>query len=359
MRDASDALTEAEHEVYDRQIRVWGLDTQQRISKARVLVSFVNPRGVEHAEEESSSWTRPAVGLASETAKNVVLAGCGAVTLRDDDGERSWRDTFGKDGNFLNLDVAEDADANRTLVENMALTLAEMNPFGTVVGECAGASASGRFLSDESVDYFKKFDVVVAVGYDVASAEKINALCREAGCGFFGGFNGASSAWFFTDLGDAHEYVAASGKTSEGAATETVTFRSLARALRESDGNDWRTLPKRAPKLPLAFFVVAEHERRAGRRARREDEAMLNELRVELARAHGAKDDACPIEAVRAMCEPTMEIPAIAAIVGGVLAQEVLKAVTRRGVPSVNSFYFDVASGQGFVHDLGGTSDDQ
>jgi len=316
----------------------------------------VHANDVDATNSRSRSTVRHAVGAACEIAKNVALAGCGTLTIRDDDGARDWRATRHADGNFLNVAPTDQQNDTVTLAENMARTLREMNPFGVVVGECAGTSETGRRLRDEDVAYFARFDVVVAVGYDIDETETINAKCREAGCGFFGAFHGASSAWFYTDLGDAHEYVASSGKASDGAETTergVASFRPLARALRESDGSDWRTLSKRASKLPLAFFVIAEYERRAGRRARLEDEAALDALRVELARAHGAKDDACPLDAVLAMCEPTMVIPAIAAIVGGVLAQEVLKAVTRRGAPSVNAFFFDVASGQGYVHDLG------
>ena len=49
---------------YDRQIRLWGLDSQIKMSEARILILGVN-------------------GLANEIAKNLVLAGVGHVCIQD------------------------------------------------------------------------------------------------------------------------------------------------------------------------------------------------------------------------------------------------------------------------------------
>ena len=57
-------LTAFEAEVYDRQIRLWGVDAQHRIRSSRVLVSGLG-------------------ALGAEVAKNLVLAGV-SVTLQDD-----------------------------------------------------------------------------------------------------------------------------------------------------------------------------------------------------------------------------------------------------------------------------------
>lgn len=40
-------------------------------------------------------------------------------------------------------------------------------------------------------------------------------------------------------------------------------------------------------------------------------------------------------------------MPAVSAVVGGVLAQEVLKVVSGKGVPNGNFFFFDVQSAVG------------
>ena len=47
------------------------------------------------------------------------------------------------------------------------------------------------------------------------------------------------------------------------------------------------------------------------------------------------------------------ESPAVASIAGGVLAQEMLRAVTKVGEPVRNAFFFSAANGQGTVENLG------
>nr|TKW36121.1 hypothetical protein SEVIR_2G420001v2 [Setaria viridis] len=58
-------LTAQETALYDRQIRVWGVDAQKRLSKAHVLVCGMN-------------------GTTIEFCKNIVLAGVGSLSLMDD-----------------------------------------------------------------------------------------------------------------------------------------------------------------------------------------------------------------------------------------------------------------------------------
>ena len=55
-------LTEAQAEMYDRQLRVWGVSTQLKIARSRALVIGPSPTNF-------------------ECAKNVVLAGVSKVVL--------------------------------------------------------------------------------------------------------------------------------------------------------------------------------------------------------------------------------------------------------------------------------------
>ena len=61
-------MTEATDDIdvkrYDRQIRLWGLDTQRGIAGCRVLMLGAN-------------------GLCNEIAKNLVLSGVGHVRIQD------------------------------------------------------------------------------------------------------------------------------------------------------------------------------------------------------------------------------------------------------------------------------------
>ncbi|VDL91650.1 unnamed protein product [Schistocephalus solidus] len=58
-------ITEEEAELYDRQIRLWGLEAQSRLKNAKILLIGVSP-------------------VASEIIKNLVLAGINTLTMADD-----------------------------------------------------------------------------------------------------------------------------------------------------------------------------------------------------------------------------------------------------------------------------------
>ncbi len=62
---ASGGISEVDLALYDRQIRVWGVDAQRRLRTARVLVAGVT-------------------AVAAEIVKNLVLAGIGSLTLCDE-----------------------------------------------------------------------------------------------------------------------------------------------------------------------------------------------------------------------------------------------------------------------------------
>ena len=243
------ALTDQEAAVYDRQIRVWGVETQRALRAARVLVSC--GRG--------SGGTR-ARGLCAETLKNVVLAGVGEMTIRDD-AEEGSRASFGTDGNFLNHREDEDEDGDEdgdgddskmTLAERMRRTLAEMNPFANVRAE----TTNGRALDEESDEYFGGFDCVVAVGYSRRAAETVNAKCRDAKTRFFAGFCGAFASYFFVDLGDEHAYTA-SGAIGGADAKRARTFRARFAPMSTAFGPDggervWAPARKKTSNLPYA-----------------------------------------------------------------------------------------------------------
>lgn len=58
------AITEDEAALYDRQIRLWGVDAQRRLLSSRILIIDMK-------------------GLGAEIAKNLVLGGINSLTLLD------------------------------------------------------------------------------------------------------------------------------------------------------------------------------------------------------------------------------------------------------------------------------------
>ena len=115
-------LTEAQAEMYDRQLRVWGVSTQLKIARSRALVIGPSPTNF-------------------ECAKNVVLAGVSKVVLCGGKEKEEEQEKM----NFLVS--LEDSAKKLTVVEAAAKSLQEMNPFG----EVSAASFKIEDLGDESI----------------------------------------------------------------------------------------------------------------------------------------------------------------------------------------------------------------
>jgi molybdopterin/thiamine biosynthesis adenylyltransferase len=64
MASASEELSADEIALYDRQLRLWGIEAQNRMRKAKVLLITIK-------------------ALGNEVAKNLVLAGIGSLTIVD------------------------------------------------------------------------------------------------------------------------------------------------------------------------------------------------------------------------------------------------------------------------------------
>jgi ubiquitin-like 1-activating enzyme E1 A len=120
----------------------------------------------------------------------------------------------------------------------------------------------------------------------------------------------------------------------------------------------------------LAPAVCAECELENGRIPTAEDLSQLQQRARELAKAaraeslsdsHGsvASRDLIPEDVLSEgmLAEyvlGTSELPPVNAVVGGVLANEVLKAVSHKGEPVNNFFFFSLEDNVGLIETLGG-----
>lgn len=164
-------LTEDEAELYDRQIRLWGLDSQKRIRAARILISGLN-------------------GLGAEIAKNIILSGVKSVTLLDDKNvsELDFCSQFLAPHESLGLNRAE-----ASLMRAQAL-----NPMVEIV-------VDKESVADKPDDYFYRFDVVVLIEVPTAILVRVNNICRLRGIRFFAGDVWGMNGYAFTDLQE-HEF---------------------------------------------------------------------------------------------------------------------------------------------------------
>mmetsp|Transcript_18272 Transcript_18272/g.47687 ORF Transcript_18272/g.47687 Transcript_18272/m.47687 type:complete len:316 (+) Transcript_18272:88-1035(+) len=311
-------LTEAEAAVYDRQLRVWGVETQKRLNNARVLIAGLS-------------------GLAAEVAKNVVLAGIGSVTLMDDTPVAAR-----KPGNFL---VPADTDPASSVAEASAATLRDMNPLVAI------GTVPGRPETLDSAESLGFYNAIVLLEAPLSVQERWDSWAKEHGVAFYSACVLGPMGYLFADLGK-HSYAPAAKGDGAPAAAQLLNFCSMETAL----GASWAGLRRRCHKMYHHLAIAAEFERQHGTPIAAGSQEAIRALSEQLAAKHGVSlESAVPweglMEFVAASALPGM--PAVAAVLGGVLAQEVLKAVSGKGEPIRNFFFFSLADSAGTMEAAG------
>mmetsp|Transcript_98017 Transcript_98017/g.245543 ORF Transcript_98017/g.245543 Transcript_98017/m.245543 type:complete len:210 (-) Transcript_98017:8-637(-) len=181
-------ISEGEVAVYDRQLRLWGVQAQQRLLSAKVLVW-----GLE--------------GCNVEVCKNLVLAGV-SLTIRD---HRM----------VATADVAFDyflreGDIGQNRAKCASQRVQEMNPLCTV----SSSSDAPEEISDAAAlrAALKGYDVVVlalgVLGFDVAQASIVDAACRDVDTSFLMTLSSGEMAFFFSNL---HEHTMHEKSSAQGA----------------------------------------------------------------------------------------------------------------------------------------------
>ncbi|KAG7546270.1 THIF-type NAD/FAD binding fold [Arabidopsis suecica] len=311
-------LTEQETALYDRQIRVWGANAQRRLTKAHILVSGIK-------------------GTVAEFCKNIVLAGVGSVTLMDD----RLVNEEALNANFLIL-PDENAYSGKTVAEICCESLKDFNPMVRVSVEKGDLSTLGT-------DFFEQFDVVV-IGYGSRATKKyVNEKCRKLvkRVAFYTVDCRDSCGEIFVDLQD-YKYMK---KKLE----ETVECELNFPSFQEAISVPWKPIPRRTAKLYFAMRVIEVFEESEGRKhgeCSLLDLARVLEIKKQLCEANSVSESHIPDSLLERLITGTTEFPPACAIVGGILAQEVIKAVSGKGDPLKNFFYYDGEDGKGVMEDI-------
>jgi len=165
-------ISEEEAQLYDRQIRLWGLDAQKRLRSARILVAGMK-------------------GLGNEVAKNLVLAGVNSMTILDHE-ELTKEDSV---SSFL----APTDQIGKNRAQASLERLKQRNPMVDII-------ADEENLDAKEKKYFENFDVVIVTNYTKDVILKVNNFCRELNIKFFSGDIFGFFGYSFMDLVK-HEYV--------------------------------------------------------------------------------------------------------------------------------------------------------
>ncbi|XP_034926042.1 SUMO-activating enzyme subunit 1A [Populus alba] len=311
-------LTEQETALYDRQIRVWGADAQRRLSKSHILVYGMK-------------------GTITEFCKNIVLAGVGSLTLVDD---RAVTEEA-LSANFL-MPPDENACSGKTLAELCRDSLNEFNPMVRVSVEKGDLASFG-------VEFFDKFDVVVISFCSLATKKLINERCRKLSkrVSFYTVDCRDCCGEIFVDL---QKYNYAMKRVDATAECE-LQYPSFQEAI----SVPWRSLPRKVSKLYFAMRVIERFEEDEGRKPGEiciEDLPAVLKLKKELCEAQSLNESHIPNALLERLVMGAREFPPVCAILGGILGQEVIKAISGKGDPLKNFFFFDSVDGKGIIEDI-------
>ncbi|KAG9901280.1 hypothetical protein KCU94_g8047, partial [Aureobasidium melanogenum] len=138
------AMSADEIALYDRQIRLWGVQAQERMRSANILLISVK-------------------ALGTEIAKNLILNGIGSLTIVDS--EQVTEDDLGAQY------FVREEDIGRNRAEAAAERLQELNP------RVAVRTDSSNILTKDQT-YYAPFQLVIACDQNLETMSTINAACR-------------------------------------------------------------------------------------------------------------------------------------------------------------------------------------
>ncbi|XP_031403017.1 SUMO-activating enzyme subunit 1A-like isoform X2 [Punica granatum] len=246
--------------------------------------------------------------------------------------------------NFL-IPPEESLYKGKTLAELCSDSLKDFNSMVCV-------SAEKGDISSFSGDFYSKFDVVVVSGCTLTTKKLINENCRRLSkrVAFYSVDCRDSCGEIFVDL---QNYKYTKKKLDEAVECE-LKYPSFEEVI----AVPWSKLHRKMSKLFYAMRVIEKFEethqqmgRSSGEISTADLPAVLN-LRKQLCQAQSLRESQVPDALLERLVSGRGEFPPVCAILGGILGQEVIKAISGKGDPLKNFFFFDAFDGKGVIEDV-------
>ncbi|KAK9467429.1 hypothetical protein V1512DRAFT_261174 [Lipomyces arxii] len=323
--------------LYDRQIRLWGMAAQTRMRSANVLLVNIG-------------------ALANEIAKNIVLAGIGSLTVLD----CSTVTALHLGGEFF----IEGSDVGLKRAEAAVPRIQKLNPRVSIIAD----TSDFRELPSE---YYSKFNIIVATELQLHDLIKMNEFARQSSIPFYAGGSIGLYGYVFVDLLK-HKFTIEREKSNFPAKigpesnTRSVTdvmvkkdgpklkeviskvesYKSLAESLKSDSLTKLRprTQLKVSPVLPAVKAMWEYYKTSGGDAKPRSPEALarFHNLVLEACRSLGLPAGIASPEFTASFARNIgTELSPVAAILGGVLAQDILNCLGQREQPIQNWVVLD------------------
>ncbi|KAJ9112722.1 hypothetical protein QFC22_006224 [Naganishia vaughanmartiniae] len=337
--------------------------------------------------------------LSQETIKNLVLAGVGRLIVMDD------QHVSEQDLGAGLLFREEDGDVGKKRVTAALPQIKSLNPLVKITPLPTLApfitSATSSDLSTEqpaekeTMEEFlkrEKVDLVCATDLTMQEMGRINTACRATNTLFYGAGSYGYLGWIFNDLGEKYEWVTTSQTTSSAAAAQSKTLKkqvsytpfseAFSSGSNPFEGMKRNETREKLPALVLGVLSIWEYQSaHAGKLPNSSAaEPELMQLAEKKRLEFGVNEKAMksmpedlityafpssalslplpPLTAGQLITRPSLSHLAItapyefaptAAILGGLLAQDILRALSRREKPVMNFLCVDTMAGNGAV----------
>ena len=336
--------------LYDRQIRLWGVQAQERIRSAKVLLISVK-------------------ALGTEIAKNLILGGIQSLTILDSG--IITDDDLGAQYFLRDEDVGQ----NRAVAATPRLQ--ELNPRVSVIADTSN-------ILEKPQEFYSLFDMVIACDLDFNTMALINTACRVAIRPFYAAGMHGFYGFIFADLIE-HEYIiereqsnvttalkpesstrtiiGVTTKKENGKNIEMVTKKEMYSHLMMANTSplppeylrNRRKLRSVTPLLP-ALRALWDFERTHGRlpiNSSNPDLVMFTQLATERLQELQLPPEVMRAEFLRPFLQNIgSELVPTAAFVGGRLAEDVINVLGKREQPLQNLALFDGETLHGPIYAL-------
>ncbi|KAF2261093.1 hypothetical protein CC78DRAFT_561959 [Lojkania enalia] len=347
----ADTISADEIALYDRQIRLWGVQAQEKIRNANILLVSVK-------------------AFANEVAKNLVLAGVGSITLAD-------HEVVTEEDLGAQFFVSE-ADVGKNRAEAAAPQIQKLNPRVRV------DVITRDVRNEQDVNFYAAYDVIIATDLDFLSLSALDSGARLAQRPFYAGCSHGMYGFIFADLG-IHEYVierekgnrptrlepesatrsvtAITTKKESGKTIEMVTKRELytplllvnTSPLPPDMQNNTRKLKKVHPLLTCvrALWEYQRNGHGVYPSHTKEHLQLFTQLATEKHKELLLPAETLKAEFLRSFLQNLgSELAPVTAFLGGQLAQDVINVLGKREQPIQNLMLFDGEDSAGPIYAL-------
>eukprot|EP00527_Entomoneis_sp_CCMP2396_P007809 CAMPEP_0198143626 /NCGR_PEP_ID=MMETSP1443-20131203/8577_1 /TAXON_ID=186043 /ORGANISM="Entomoneis sp., Strain CCMP2396" /LENGTH=346 /DNA_ID=CAMNT_0043806889 /DNA_START=51 /DNA_END=1091 /DNA_ORIENTATION=- len=337
MTATTTATTRSESDVYDRQIRLWGAEAQAKMSQAKVL--YINITGV-----------------SSEILKNLVLAGirpsiCDVRKVGENESFLKQTPSF-----FWAPFLDEDSDngggkrlkrdADTTIAQLVQPSIEELNP---LLGDCELVTNP---ISELTEELLKSYSVIVASHVLPSEIMALKAKLQPATkLLWVDSFGMHSSCWM--DFGECHTYRPEQGKELLDPITLTPNIpvsQMYDIPLHLAVNRFHKQTPPPSLVKHKTLLAYVDHIQQWPKNLDTEDFVKyIRETWLPATSPDLLENPLFQPEALKELAmQGTAELIPVCSVLGGMVGNEIIKAISGKGAPANNTVLFDGTTCKGW-----------